>query len=142
MDIGISDDLDIKMKTVFHIIFLFYERLRDLLILQSLDSSICRGREDWHNHKLSALIINGQIYFKKRCSIFTRFPSNAERKSRWLVNMHREDWSPSAHSRICSDHFKERDINRTGQRVELRSDAVPTRFKKFPKHLKKVNTTK
>ena len=52
--------------------------------------------------------------------------------------MRREGWSPSVHSRICSDHFKEAVIDRTGQRVELRHGATPTRFKKFPKHLKKV----
>ena len=52
--------------------------------------------------------------------------------------MHREGWSPSVHSRICSDHFKEAVIDRTGQRVELRHGATQARFKKFPKHLKKV----
>jgi len=52
--------------------------------------------------------------------------------------MHREDWMPSSHSRLCSDHFQEKYIDRTCQRVKLKDDAVPTRFKKFPEHLKKV----
>ena len=52
--------------------------------------------------------------------------------------MRREDWIPSSHSRICSDHFQEKMINRTGLVAKLREDAVPTRFKKFPKHLRKV----
>lgn len=67
-----------------------------------------------------------------------RFPTNPAKKTKWLQNMHREDWMPSSHSRICSDHFQEEHINRTGQRVDLKDDAIPTRFKKFPKHLKKV----
>ena len=45
---------------------------------------------------------------------------------------------PSSHSKLCSDHFQEKHINRTGQKVMLNDDAVPTRFKKFPEHLKKV----
>lgn len=69
---------------------------------------------------------------------FHSFPSDPERKAAWIVNMHREGWSPSVHSRICSDHFKEAVINQTGQRVELQQGAPPTKFTKFPKHLKKA----
>ena len=52
--------------------------------------------------------------------------------------MRREDWMPSSHSRLCSDHFQEKHIDRSGQRVRLKDDAIPTRFKKFPEHLKMV----
>ena len=34
----------------------------------------------------------------------------------------------------CSDHFQEKHIDRTGQRVRLKDDAIP----KNPEHLKKV----
>ena len=54
--------------------------------------------------------------------------------------MRREDWSPSSHSRVCSDHFQEKFINRTGLIAKLREDAVPTRFKKFPQYLKQVKS--
>ena len=67
-----------------------------------------------------------------------RFPSKPQRKQLWLVAMHREDWSPGKHSLICSDHFKEKDMNLSCYNVRLRSDAIPVRFKKFPQHLKKV----
>eukprot|EP00795_Rhopilema_esculentum_P003236 gene3236-1558_t len=52
--------------------------------------------------------------------------------------MHRQDWSPSQYSRICSDHFKESSIQRVGRKAKLKDDAVPTRFKQFPKYLKKT----
>ncbi|XP_037797679.1 THAP domain-containing protein 6-like [Penaeus monodon] len=68
---------------------------------------------------------------------FHGFPSNTEKRKQWLVQMHREDWSPTSHSKICSDHFLEDDIDRTGQIVRLKAIAVPKRFKKFPKHLQK-----
>ena len=31
-----------------------------------------------------------------------------------------------------------KDIDRTGQNVRLRANAIPVRFKKFPSHVKKV----
>ena len=52
--------------------------------------------------------------------------------------MRRKDWSPSSHSRVCSDNL----INRTGLIAKLREDAVPTRFKKFPQYLKQVKSLK
>ena len=54
--------------------------------------------------------------------------------------MRREDWCPSSHSRVCSDHFQEKFINRTGLIAKLQEDAVPTRFKKFPQYLKQVKS--
>ena len=52
--------------------------------------------------------------------------------------MHRQDWTPSNSSVICSDHFLEKFINRNVQMPRLKEDAEPTRFKAFPKYLKKV----
>ncbi|KAG5277263.1 hypothetical protein AALO_G00115550 [Alosa alosa] len=74
----------------------------------------------------------------KRCHprTFHSIPSDPERRRAWLVGLHREKWTPSSHSRVCSDHFKESDMDRTGQTVRLRSEAFPTRFKSLPKHLR------
>ena len=41
--------------------------------------------------------------------------------------MHHDDWNPSKYSLICSDHFLEKDIDRTGQNVHLRANAIPVR---------------
>ena len=66
---------------------------------------------------------------------YLRFPLNEETAQKWLVNLKMETLKPSNTSTVCSDHFKESDINRTGQRVKLRTGAVPTRFKSASFHL-------
>ena len=69
---------------------------------------------------------------------FLRFPhKNAERLNTWVKNVRRENWTPSARSHLCSQHFKPQCFDRTGQTVRLRSDAMPTIFA-FPEHLRKV----
>ena len=70
--------------------------------------------------------------------MYNRFPSDSDRKKEWLVAMRRDCWIPSKHSKIFSDHFLEKYFDRTGQQNRLKDGAVPTRFKKFPQHLKKV----
>eukprot|EP00794_Sanderia_malayensis_P005759 gene5759-6462_t len=74
---------------------------------------------------------------KKNSRTFHSFPYGHERRKQWLLKIDREDWSPAKSSVICSDHFLEKDIDRTGQNVRLRHDAVPKRFKKCPCPLKK-----
>ncbi|CAL4131383.1 unnamed protein product, partial [Meganyctiphanes norvegica] len=53
--------------------------------------------------------------------------------------MHRQGWVPGISSLICSDHFLETDLVRTTQFTRLTKDAIPTRFKEIPEHLKKTN---
>ncbi len=68
----------------------------------------------------------------------------------WLRNMHREDFTPNAHSRICSLHFADSDFEqcrtdtsrrRSRQLSEnrilrrLKPDAVPRFFSGMPQHL-------
>ena len=64
---------------------------------------------------------------------WSRFPSNPERKKQWATNLGKENWTPSKPSRICSDHFEERFIDRTGKSTILKFTAVPTRFKEEQK---------
>ncbi|XP_046860657.1 THAP domain-containing protein 2-like [Xenia sp. Carnegie-2017] len=68
---------------------------------------------------------------------FHRFPADLERRKVWIKNIHRERWTPSSTSRLCSDHFLESCFDRSGKVVKLQRDAVPTRFKLFPQHMKK-----
>jgi len=53
--------------------------------------------------------------------------------------MHREVFTPSQRSVVCSDHFEECWFDRTGQNVRLREGAIPTLFK-LPPHLIKTIT--
>ncbi|CAL4073846.1 unnamed protein product, partial [Meganyctiphanes norvegica] len=68
-----------------------------------------------------------------------RFPNNPERKEEWLKNLRVQNFTPGKWSLLCSDHFLEKYMDRTGQIIRLRNNAVPTRFKAFPKYLKKIS---
>ncbi|KAM9330604.1 THAP domain-containing protein 3-like [Gastrophryne carolinensis] len=79
-------------------------------------------------------------HFVKGCGKqFFRFPmKDPERLTQWVVAIRRKNWRPSASSRICSDHFTNKDyMLRPGALVpRLRLDAVPSIFEGFPKRLK------
>ncbi|XP_073351320.1 uncharacterized protein [Pagrus major] len=60
---------------------------------------------------------------------FFKFPLyNPRRLKKWLANMKWKDWTPTRFSVLCSSHFEEQCIDRTGKCVKLRDDAVPTIF--------------
>ncbi|XP_075681485.1 uncharacterized protein LOC142647501 isoform X2 [Rhinoderma darwinii] len=79
-------------------------------------------------------------HFVKGCGKqFFRFPmKDPDRLSKWVMDIRRKNWKPSASSRICSDHFTESDyMLRPGAMVpRLRLDAVPSVFNGFPSYLK------
>lgn len=45
-----------------------------------------------------------------RCGIYKlhRFPRNAELRRQWIAAVNRKDYNPSAHARVCSEHFVDR----------------------------------
>ncbi|KAM9299287.1 uncharacterized protein PAF06_016335 [Gastrophryne carolinensis] len=60
---------------------------------------------------------------------FFRFPlKDPERLEKWIEAVQRDDWKPTLHSKVCSDHFTEKDyMIRPGAACPyLRVDAVPT----------------
>ncbi|KAK8756056.1 hypothetical protein V5799_001242 [Amblyomma americanum] len=69
-----------------------------------------------------------------------RFPADSNRRKRWLAQVKRDCWEPTAASRICSAHFEETSFeqNRQNGLKKLRPDAVPTLFtyRAIPKHRK------
>ncbi|XP_046981545.1 THAP domain-containing protein 6-like [Schistocerca americana] len=68
---------------------------------------------------------------------FHKFPSNATRKDLWVKALGRKDWEPSKYSKVCSQHFREQDIDRTSvSTVRIRENAVPSIFPAFPAHRK------
>lgn len=68
----------------------------------------------------------------EKLNVSFRFPSDPMMKRLWVRNIGREDWYPTDRSRICSDHFKERDLYHGSTYVSLRVCAVPVRFKRKP----------
>lgn len=72
--------------------------------------------------------------------IFFRFPlKNEELTKRWLANMRRDKWKPTAHSYICSSHFEDKYMYATNNQKRLLASAIPTLFS-FPEHLQKTKT--
>ena len=79
--------------------------------------------------------------FYSMCWFFLpRFPHNDPQLLRkWVINMRRDKWKPTARSLLCSKHFTENYFDRTGKTVRLRKTALTTVFS-FPEHLQsKVN---
>ena len=78
---------------------------------------------------------------------FHRFPSDVEKSAKWVRRIHRENFTPTTHSRVCSKHFAASDYidqrsdsnssrNRGKlQRRRLKPDAYPTIFPNLPSYL-------
>lgn len=69
--------------------------------------------------------------------MYLRFPTDAKLRKVWETALRKEGFSATPHSVLCSRHFTEDAVDRTGQIVRLREGAVPSIFN-FPAHLQKV----
>lgn len=62
---------------------------------------------------------------------FHSFPTDEERRKKWICNIRRKDLIITSHMRVCSRHFKREDVkepsNPKGRRL-LKKGAVPTLF--------------
>lgn len=81
-------------------------------------------------------------------SVFT-FPTDPERRQRWLRAIHRDNYIVNKNSVVCANHFEERFILKEDRAVradgsvlivprskpKLSSDAFPTKFENQPKYL-------
>ncbi|ROL55327.1 THAP domain-containing protein 6 [Anabarilius grahami] len=68
---------------------------------------------------------------------FHKFPSDTGLRRQWEVAIRREGFVVTESSKLCSEHFKPDDFDRTGQIVRLRDGATPSVFN-FPCHLQRV----
>ncbi|KAG8173931.1 hypothetical protein JTE90_014540 [Oedothorax gibbosus] len=74
---------------------------------------------------------------------FHRFPKEEILRKEWAKAVKRDNWNPSKHSVLCSEHFEESDFDKCSTfRVYLKPNVVPSVFKAFPKHLQKVKHTR
>ncbi|KAM4704258.1 THAP domain-containing protein 7 isoform 1-T3 [Rhinophrynus dorsalis] len=101
----------------------------------------------------AANCVNRQTALSKRKGItFHRFPKEEARRKLWVLAVScshaavGSDWTPSIHSSLCSQHFQDKQFDRTGQTVRLRDTAVPTIFSsvngsKMPRHCSALGCT-
>lgn len=57
-----------------------------------------------------------------------RFPKDAWLRKQWEKSLRRRGFSATRSSRICSQHFRPEDLDRTGQTVRIREGVVPSVF--------------
>ena len=64
---------------------------------------------------------------------FYRFPSDPERKAKWIAAINRKDWYPTEYSWICSEHFV------SGEKInnQFAPNYVPTIFKHVKSPIKR-----
>ena len=63
---------------------------------------------------------------------FHGFPSNEELRKRWVVNVRREHYTITSHSKVCSRHFTENQLippKSLGGKRRLQKGSVPVLFK-------------
>jgi len=64
-----------------------------------------------------------------------RFPlTNKALLDKWLLAVRRQNWKPTKHSVLCSEHFESSCFRFYANQKRLKEDAVPSVFK-FPEHL-------
>lgn len=68
---------------------------------------------------------------------FHKFPKAKDVRKQWEAALLKKDFTASRSSMLCSRHFREEDIDRTGQTVRIRDGAIPSVFD-FPAHLQKL----
>ncbi|KAK0137651.1 DNA transposase THAP9 [Merluccius polli] len=78
---------------------------------------------------------------RSRGITFHKFPSDTGLRRQWEVAVRREGFVVTESSRLCSEHFKPDDFDRTGQVVRLRDGATPSVFN-FPSHLQRISLTR
>ena len=59
-------------------------------------------REPWLN---TAVQLAVEKHIRKYLVFNSRFPTDPERKGKWISAVNREGWTPSEYSWICSEHF-------------------------------------
>ena len=64
------------------------------------------------------------VYKKGSGVKFYRFPSDSERRSKWIASVKRENWKPNAYAWLCSRHF----VSGEKSNNPLAPNDVPTLF--------------
>ncbi|XP_062334125.1 THAP domain-containing protein 2-like [Osmerus eperlanus] len=65
------------------------------------------------------------------------FPKDTDLRKKWEVTLRRQGFTASGSLVLCSQHFQQGDLDRTGQIVRLRDGVIPSVFS-FPVHLQRL----
>ncbi|XP_051918556.1 THAP domain-containing protein 6-like [Hippocampus zosterae] len=68
---------------------------------------------------------------RKQGITFHKFPRGDEMRRLWEKAMRRRDFTASDESVLCSQHFRSRDFDKTGQICRIRAGVIPSLFN-FP----------
>uniref|UniRef100_A0AAQ4QSM4 THAP-type domain-containing protein n=1 Tax=Gasterosteus aculeatus aculeatus TaxID=481459 RepID=A0AAQ4QSM4_GASAC len=77
------------------------------------------------------------IASRTRGITFHKFPKDKHVRKKWEVALRRDGFTASDSSVLCCEHFKQSDLDKTGQIVRLRDGVIPSVFS-FPVHLQKL----
>ncbi|KAK3891855.1 hypothetical protein Pcinc_004257 [Petrolisthes cinctipes] len=79
---------------------------------------------------------NRSDHCKRDGKSFHKFPKDPKTRRAWIHSLRLENFTPSAHTVVCGDHFEDICLDRTGQTTRLREGSIPSIFD-FPAHLRK-----
>ncbi|KAK3879750.1 hypothetical protein Pcinc_015736 [Petrolisthes cinctipes] len=85
---------------------------------------------------------NRSDHCKRDGKSFHTFPKDPKTRRKWIHSLRLKNFTPSAHTVVCGDHFEDICLDRTGQTTRLRKGSIPSMFD-FPAHLlKKIKPRK
>ncbi|XP_060844887.1 THAP domain-containing protein 2-like [Rhopalosiphum padi] len=71
-----------------------------------------------------------------------KFPKDTIICDKWVVNLNMNyTFTPTVHTRICSNHFDDNDFIKTDQLRRLKPDAIPTKMMGVRRSLFSVNVS-
>ena len=73
------------------------------------------------------------VYTKRSGIQFYRFPADAERRTKWIAAVGRNNWSPTEYTWICSEHF----VSGAKSNNPLAPNYLPTLFKHIESSIKR-----
>uniref|UniRef100_A0A3Q3DZF7 THAP domain-containing protein 6-like n=1 Tax=Hippocampus comes TaxID=109280 RepID=A0A3Q3DZF7_HIPCM len=77
---------------------------------------------------------------RKQGITFHKFPRGDEMRRLWEKAMRRRDFTASDESVLCSQHFRSRDFDKTGQICRIRAGVIPSLFN-FPDRPQQIPMT-
>ncbi|XP_043204102.1 uncharacterized protein LOC122371678 isoform X2 [Amphibalanus amphitrite] len=111
------------------------QKLQDFAVPSVFPTHIVKGYDPKVHKECAAYncVFNALTRERKEDVPLHVFPRDPTRRRQWAIAVRRKAddgglWVPQYEATICSLHFPEKDMDRTGQTVRLREGVVPTLF--------------